>query len=147
MADKRFAGQEARLDLINSSTQDPLLAEVHLVSLNWTSEIELVKRDFFGRTGPVYREFADGYSVEAELELNDAAQIVLFLNFIQGRGKGLQTDTIQLSCQYVNPFGEGFRVVFPETAFEPIALNLGGRKDFLKTTLKGKGETWKAQQL
>ena len=144
---ERFAGQEAKLAIVNSTTQDPQCPDVALVSVNVTLKNELVKRDFVGETGPDYREFADGYDVEAEVELTNAAQIVTFVNALQAKAKGKSTDQFQIATKYVSPDGGSFRVVLPDVRWDSVPLNLGGRKDFLKTTLKGSGKTWKAQLL
>lgn len=144
---ERFAGQESKLAIVNSTTQDPIMPDIATVSMNAMLKQELVKRDFIGETGPDYREFADGYDIEIEVELTNAAQIVTFINAMQAKAKGLSNDQFGGSMKYSSPDGGSFRLVFPDIRWDTTPLNLGGRKDFLKTTLKGSGKTWKAQLL
>lgn len=144
---ERFSGIEAALSLINTTTQDAVLASLALVSMTFTPETELVKRDFIGETGPDYREFADGASVEAEIELTDAGQIVTFINALQARGKGLLNERFSISASFKSSDGGNFRLVFPDVRFESQPIALGGRKDFAKFSIKGKCKTWKAELL
>ena len=144
---ERFAGQESKLAIVNSTTQDPIMPDIAAISMNAMLKQELVKRDFLGETGPDYREFADGFDIEIEVELTSAAQIVAFVNAMQAKAKGKSNDQFASSMKYVSPDGGSFRLAFPDVRWDTTPLNLGGRKDFLKTTLKGSGKTWKAQLL
>ena len=144
---ERFAGQESKLALVNSTTQDPILPDIAVVSMTGTLKNELVKRNFLGETGPDHREFADGYELEIEVEITDAAQIVTFINAMQAKAKGKSNDQFSASTKYVSPDGGSFRLVFPDLRWDSTPMNMGGRTDFLKTTLKASGKTWKAQLL
>lgn len=144
---ERFAGQESKLVLTNSTTGDPTMPDVAVVSMTVTLKNELVKRDFIGETGPDYREFADGADIEIEVEFTNAAQLVTFENAKQAKAKGKSNDQFSAATKYVSPDGGSFRIVLPDIRWDGTPLNMGGRKDLLKGTYKGSCKTWKAQLL
>lgn len=142
---ERYSGQQASITLVNNTTQDAVLASLALVSMTFTIDIELVSRDFIGETGTDYREFANGASIEAEIELTDAGQTLAFVNAVQARAKGLANDRFSVSSEFKSVDGGNFRLIFPDVRFEGLPIALGGRKDFAKLSIKGKCKTFKAQ--
>ena len=135
----RFAGQEAALTVVNSTTNDQLCPDIFLESSTVTLKIDLVQKQYMGEIGPEYREFADGAEVELKLEHTDAQQSVALLNAIVARAQGKSTDEISVAMKYVSLDAGSFRVI----RFSDIPLDLSGRKEFLMSTLKASCKTFK----
>ena len=144
----RFAGQEAVLSLINSTTGDALIPDVGVESSKVSFPLVLTKKDFFGELGPDFREFGDGFEVSFKFEHVDADSAVSMLNQILAKAQGASVDEFALSMKYVSPDGGAFRVVLLDLHFENVGdLDLGGRTDFLMSELKAKGKKFKIKKV
>lgn len=145
MGKQRFAGQEGSVTVVDSTTGDALLADISVESFNVHLPFDVTKKDFIGEVGPDFREFSDGYEVELKVEHNDAAQTVDFINAIVAKARSESLDEFAASLKYVSPDGGAFRVILQDIHWEGPPLELAGRKEFLASTLKGKGKVFKVQ--
>lgn len=143
----RFSGQEGSLYLLNATTGDALLEGIPIASIKGNLPFELVKKDYIGEKGPTFREFADGYEIEADLEPDDVGKLVTYINLLKAKAEGDSSTEFAVQMRVSAPDNATFQVTFFDTHFEGIPLELGGRKELLKTTLKGKGSKYKVQAL
>jgi hypothetical protein len=141
----RYAGAEGSLVLMNSTTGDELMAGMPLASIKWSFPLELVKKQYIGDIGPTYREFSDGYELEAEVEPDDAEKFVAIINAVKAKAEGASSDEFAAQAKYASPSGSTFQVTFRDLHWEGIPGDMGGRTEFLKTTFKAKGKVYKVQ--
>ena len=141
----RFAGQEGALTLLNSTTQDELLPAAPLLSVKVNLPFELVKREFIGEKGPDYREFADGYEIEVEFEPDSADLIAAYANAILAKARGESSDQFAAQFRVAAIDDATLQITCLDIHWEGVPFDLGGRTEFLKSSLKGKGKTCKVQ--
>ncbi len=142
MSDTRFAGQEATLSIVNTTTGDPLIADVLLESATVTLPFDVVKKQYMGEIGPRYRMFADGWEADIKVAPTSAPQMVELANLLVAKASGLIQDEIALQMKYVSPTG-AFRIVLRDGACDGIPLDTGGGHEFLESGLKWKGQQFK----
>lgn len=143
----RYAGQEGSLTLINSTTQDQLLPTINLESTSFGFPFELTKKQFIGKTGPTYREFADGWELEFKFEPDNADEIVAYANAVKAKAEGASTDEFAFQVRFASPDGPTLQITFRDGHFEGLPFELGGRTEFLTGTHKVKGEVYKIQTI
>lgn len=140
----RYAGAEAGLTLINGDG-DEMMAGMPLASLKWSFPLELTKKQYIGDIGPTFREFSDGYELEAEVEPDNADDFVAIINAVKAKAEGANDGEFAANAKYASPSGSTFQVTFYDLHWEGIPGDMGGRTDFLKTTFKAKGKKYKVQ--
>lgn len=143
----RLAGQEGALTLINSTTQEQMMPSLFLESVTVTFPFEVVTKQFIGETGPTHRAFGNGYEVEFKIEHDNAAEVVAMANAILAKVQGLSTDEFALQTRYRNADGDVLQITLRDLVFEGIPFELGGRTDFLTSSIKAKGKTFKIQAI
>lgn len=143
----RYAGQEGSLTLINSTTQEQLLPTINLESTSFGFPFELTKKQFIGKTGPTYREFADGWELEFKFEPDNADEIVAYANAVKAKAEGASTDEFAFQVRFASPDGPTLQITFRDGHFEGLPFELGGRTEFLTGTHKVKGEVYKIQTI
>lgn len=141
----RFAGQEGSLTLINATTQEQLLPTLNLESVTFGLPFELTKKQFIGRTGPVYREFADGWELEYKFEPDQAEEIVAYVNAAKAKAEGKSTDEFAYQVRFASPDGATLQITFRDGHFEGLPFEMGGRTEFLTGTHRSKGDVYKIQ--
>ena len=141
----RYAGQEGTLTLINSTTQEQLLPSLNLESCSFGFPFELTKKQFMGEIGPTYREFADGWELEYKFELDQADQVVAYVNAIKAKAEGKSTDKFAFQVRFASPDGPTLQITFRDGHFEGLPFEMGGRTEFLTSTHRAKGAPYKIQ--
>lgn len=142
----RYSGQEASISIRNGTTRADFLVDVPVVNFNWSMPFELVKKDFIGQAGPDYREISNGYELDLEIEPNNGKDFVDFINTLRDKALGKITDEFIVQALYeATADGVTFQVTFYDVHWEGVPGSLGGRNEFLKSSLKGKGKYMKAE--
>ena len=140
----RYAGQDAVVACMNSTTGDQMLPDMNIESISFSFPFELTKKEFIGENGPTFREFADGWEAEIKFEPNDPDQVVAWANALKAKAESASSDEFFIPLRFNSPDTGSFRVVLKDAHFE-LGLDgqLGGRTDFLTSTIKAKGKTYK----
>lgn len=138
----RFSGMEGSVTLLNNTTGDALVPDIHVVSYDFTAEYELTEQDFIGEIGKEYREFYVGYSLKITVQPNLASQIVALANLFKAKGQGANIDEISAGLKYVSPDGGSFRIVCRDLHTAPQPMKMGGRTKFAENDLDFKGKLW-----
>lgn len=141
----RYSGQpgESSLTLINTTTQEQLLPSMALESVTVTLPLELVEKNYIGEVGPDFREFGKGYEVEFKMAHTDAGETVALVNAIKAKAEGKSVEEFALQTRYFSPGGATYQITLRDLHFEGIPFELGGRTDFLMSTIKAKGKNYK----
>lgn len=133
----RFAGQEGGLTCVNSTTKEEQIPSINVESISTTIDLEKVKKQFIGRTGPAYRTFADGASFEFKIEHTDAEETAAYLNAMKAKHEGKSNDEFALQWRVESVDGGTLQITLFDLAFDPFDLTLGGRTSVLESTIKG----------
>jgi hypothetical protein len=141
----RYAGQEAALTLINTSTQDQLLPSIGLESTSFAFPFELTQKQFIGEIGPDYREFANGWEVEFKFEPTIAEEIVAYVNAVKRKAEGASNEEFAVQLRFASPDGSTLQITLRDGHFEGLPFDLGGRTEFLTGTHRMKGKFYKIQ--
>lgn len=141
----RYAGQEGSLTLINATTQEQLLPSIGLESTSFGFPFELTKKQFIGRTGPDYREFADGWELEFKFEPQQADELVDYVLAVKAKAKGETTTEFAVQLRFASPDGPTLQITLRDGHFEGLPFELSGRSEFLTGTHRMKGDEYKIQ--
>lgn len=136
----RFAGQEGVVALVNSTSQEALLADVGVKSWNFGAPFSITEEEFIGETGPKLREFADAITLELEVSWAGAEQTANYLAAMLAKARGASTDEFQAALKYRSLTGGTFRIVLRDLHSEGVPIDTRGRKEFTNGTLRFKVE-------
>lgn len=144
----RYAGQDASASCVNSTTGDQLLPDMNIESIRFGFPFELTKKEFIGETGPTFREFADGWEAEIKFEPNDSGQIVAWANALKAKAESASADEFFLALRFNSPDAGSFRIVLQDAHFEAGPEgDIGSRTEFLASTIKAKGKSYKIAEV
>lgn len=140
----RFAGQEAVLSFVDTTTGDAILPDIAIASIDFDFPFELTKKEYIGEIGPDFREFADGWTAAIKFDPNNAAQFVTYVGLLKAKAEGASTDEFAIQLKFTAPDAGAFNIQLRDAHFENGGGgSLSGRTDFLASGIKAKGKTYK----
>lgn len=143
MGEARFAGQEGSFTLLNSTTGEQLLPDMHIESISASFLKEMVIKRYIGQIGPEVRSFDDGYELGVKFDPHNAITLVAFVTLCQAKAQGKINDEFAAQMKLVSPTGGTCRIVYRDVHWDSSPISLGGQHELLNKEIKGRGRTFK----
>ncbi len=137
MALQRIKGQEVEVLLVVDGEVNASLTDIQ--DFEVTREFESTSEGYLGEKSNRYDEFYNGYSGSMSLHMSDPG-VFDFMQAVQDRAQRREPGTvINIKATLNFPSGERRRVLLQNAFFESIPLNVGGRGEYVSTSLSFKG--------
>lgn len=134
----RFAGQEGKLSVIDSTTGDEVMPDLAFESVSIGTSFEIVTKQYIGETGPDHREFANGGDIKIKFAPTSAEKLATLANLMIAKAEGKSNDEFMAQFTASSPDGGTLLATCRDIHWEGLPLDLAGRLEFLMGDLNGK---------
>lgn len=143
----RFSGQETNVAILDTTTQDRLLADMLVKNLNFTILTEVKKEKYLGAVGPEVLMFYDGYEFTVEWDPSNPVSVVQFAGLVINAAQRKGPTEFAMRSKFGAPDLGNFAVTFSKIAWDSPSFSVGGQHEVMSSTLKGTGNVLKFQRL
>jgi hypothetical protein len=133
--------------LLDATTAEQLLPDIHFESLAWSALAEVVKKRYIGQKGPAVRSFSDGYDISIKFDPNNAAALVVWVRLVLAKQNNEINDEFAAAAKFGSPNGGQFRVRFLEIQWDTQSFNLANQHELLSSDIKGTGSKFTIERL
>jgi len=141
MAAQRIKGQETEvLVVVNGEVQSQI---TDVQSFEFMQETETLEEGYLGEKANRYDDIYKGFTFSLDLH-NSSPSLLTLLGSIKDRAQRRTPGTqINIKTTLAFPSGTRTRVILNDAFFDNAGLAFGGRSEYGKTTLHGKGTDYR----
>ena len=139
---QRIKGQEVIISIIVDGELQTRIDSIQDASIEF--DLEILNEGYLGETADRYDEIFNGVSFECSYHLSNQQALILaqaIANKAQRRAGGAVR--IDVAGTFAFPNGDFPSLLLPDLSFGAIPFDVGGRGEYVKGSLTGKGSGFK----
>lgn len=142
MGQLRVKGQEVKIVWTGPNGLEEGMDAVQ--NFRATFEMEVLTENYLGRTTSDYDDIFNGVDISMDIHLH-AAEYMRFARRVLDRAKRRDPANGQFNVMATLnfPTGERHRIVIQDVFFGEIPFNVGGRAEYVQSTIQGKASQYK----